>query len=136
MPADSYPRWKSYPLNVAPAPWVADVVAVVGQARAGIDTATVLEGITSDAVLRAIRPGLEAIGFEVERSKLASDRITRPVLFGGSGRPVVTYEVDAVHDALGIVVEVEAGRGAMSNAVYRDLIRASLSSTRTTWCSP
>jgi hypothetical protein len=31
-----------------------------------------------------------------------------------------------VHDGLGIVVEVEAGRGARGNAVYRDLIRSSL----------
>jgi hypothetical protein len=34
--------------------------------------------------------------------------------------------VDAVHDELGVVVEVEAGRGARGNAVYRDLIRTSL----------
>ncbi len=38
----------------------------------------------------------------------------------------VTYEVDAAHDGHGIVVEVEAGRGARGNAAYRDLIRASL----------
>ena len=31
-----------------------------------------------------------------------------------------------MHDELGIVLEIEAGRGAMSNAVYRDLIRAAL----------
>lgn len=36
------------------------------------------------------------------------------------------HEVDAVHDELGVVVEIEAGRGARGNAVYRDLIRASL----------
>ena len=36
------------------------------------------------------------------------------------------YEVDAIHDAEGIVVEVEAGRGARGNAVYRDIIRTSL----------
>jgi hypothetical protein len=38
----------------------------------------------------------------------------------------VAYEVDAVHDELGIVVEVEAGRGARGNAIYRDIVRASL----------
>lgn len=48
------------------------------------------------------------------------------MLFGENGAEVLTWEVDAVHDALGIVVEVEAGRGARSNAVYRDLIRTSL----------
>lgn len=31
-----------------------------------------------------------------------------------------------MHDELGVVVEVEAGRGARGNAVYRDLIRTSL----------
>jgi hypothetical protein len=31
-----------------------------------------------------------------------------------------------VHDELGILVEVEAGRGARGNAVYRDLVRSSL----------
>jgi hypothetical protein len=35
--------------------------------------------------------------------------------------------VDAVHDELGVVVEVEGGRGgARGNAIYRDLIRTSL----------
>jgi hypothetical protein len=42
------------------------------------------------------------------------------------GRERVAYEVDAVHDELGILVEVEAGRGARGNAVYRDLVRSSL----------
>ena len=31
-----------------------------------------------------------------------------------------------MHDDLGIVVEIEAGRGARGNAVYRDLVRSSL----------
>jgi hypothetical protein len=38
----------------------------------------------------------------------------------------VSYEIDAVHDEKGIVVEIEAGRGARGNAVYRDLVRTSL----------
>jgi hypothetical protein len=48
------------------------------------------------------------------------------VLFGDQGRERVSYEVDAVHDELGIVLEVEAARGARGNAVYRDLVRSSL----------
>jgi hypothetical protein len=35
-------------------------------------------------------------------------------------------EVDAAHDGFGVVVEVEAGRGARGNAAYRDLVRTSL----------
>jgi hypothetical protein len=34
--------------------------------------------------------------------------------------------VDGVHDELGILLEIEAGRGARGNAVYRDLVRTSL----------
>lgn len=70
--------------------------------------------------------GLRSLGFEVESGKHAADKIRRPVLFGSQGIPRVTYEVDGVHDALGIVFEVEAGRGWMGNAFYRDLIRTSL----------
>jgi hypothetical protein len=47
-------------------------------------------------------------------------------LFGENGLPTITYEIDAVHDELGVVLEVEAGRGARGNAAYRDLIRTSL----------
>lgn len=48
------------------------------------------------------------------------------MLFGDQGRERVAYEVDAVQDELGILVEVEAARGARGNAVYRDLVRSSL----------
>jgi len=47
-------------------------------------------------------------------------------LFGENGRERVAYEVDAFNEQLGIVVEIEAGRGARGNAAYRDLIRTSL----------
>jgi hypothetical protein len=103
-----------------------DFVEVVRAARHSIDTATVEEGLTSDVVLAFLRPGLEALGYTVESGKLAAQRIKRPVLFGPEGSWLVEYDVDAVHDDLRIVVEVEAGRGARGNAVYRDLIRASL----------
>ena len=84
------------------------------------------EELTSDSVLGHLRAGLVALGYEVEASKLRADRVRRPVLFGPRGTERVAYEVDAVHDELGIVLEIEAGRGAQSNAVYRDLVRASL----------
>lgn len=66
------------------------------------------------------------LGYEVESGKHRAEKIRRPVLFGDQGGERVAYEVDAVHDDLGVVVEVEAGRGARGNAIYRDLIRASL----------
>jgi DNA-binding MarR family transcriptional regulator len=45
---------------------------------------------------------------------------------GDSGRPAVSYEIDAFHDVHGVVVDVEAGRGARGNGVYRDIVRTSL----------
>jgi hypothetical protein len=75
---------------------------------------------------RVLRPALTAFGFEIEAGKTASGKIRRPVLFGENGRPIVAYEVDGFHPGLGIVLEVEAGRGAAGNADYRDLVRTSL----------
>lgn len=120
-----YPSWFYYPAREPPPPWAFDFVKVVASVRDAIDT-TQHRGLTSDKALLALEPGLRSLGYAVEASKSRRDRIRRPVLFGENGAEVLTWEVDAVHDELGIVVEVEAGRGARSNAVYRDLIRTSL----------
>jgi hypothetical protein len=121
-----YPEWTYYPANRRPDQWVRSMLEVVAGTRAEINTAVVRASLTSDAVLGHLRPGLVALGYEVEASKLRAGRVRRPVLFGSQGTERVAYEVDAVHDELGVVVEIEAGRGAQSNAVYRDLVRASL----------
>jgi hypothetical protein len=120
-----YPRWSYFPRHEAPPSWVLDFVNVVEKARPGIDSSNV-EHLTSDRVLAQLRPGLEELDHLVESSKKAADKIRRPVLFGDEGIVRVAYEVDAVNDDLGVLVEIEAGRGAMGNAVYRDLIRSSL----------
>ena len=109
---------------MAPPLWVADFVAVVSAARPLIDTAKVT-GLNSNKVLAAIKPGLAALGYTVE-DPVTKRKLRRTVLFGENGIAEVRYDVDAVHDQLGVVVEIEAGRGAWGNALYRDLIRASL----------
>lgn len=121
----AYPRWAFYPARDKPPDWVSDFVGIVSTARPSIGSAKV-PGLTSDIVLAHLRPGLEGIGFRIEAGKKATDRITLPVLYGDQGQPRVRYDVDGVHEALGILLEVEAGRGARGNAVYRDLIRTSL----------
>jgi hypothetical protein len=121
----AYPDWFYFPSSERPPEWVDDFIAAVADVRDSIDSVTV-EKLQSDLVLSFLRPGLELLGYKVEAGKKAVERIRRPVLFGDRGRERVAYEVDAVHDELGILVEVEAGRGARGNAVYRDLIRASL----------
>jgi hypothetical protein len=105
-------------------------VSVVADARLIVTTENSpplgAKTLSSDAVLGHVAPGLMALGYEVESGKRAIEKISRPVLFGDEGKPQVSYEIDAFHDAQGIAVEVEAGRGAANNADYRDIVRSSL----------
>src|SRR5271169_6507076 len=119
---DAYPDWFYYPSREQPPDWVGGFVAVVSSCRSEIESRSV-SSLKSDRVLGILRPGLVELGYEVESGKHLAERIRRPVLFGDRGQERVAYEVDAVHDELGILVEVEAGRGARGNAVYRDLVR-------------
>ena len=111
---------------MTPPAWIAPLIDVVRGAESVISTTVPGSRATSDQVLAALAPGLQSLGFQVETAKSRDAKVTRPVLFGENGVPTVTYEVDGVHDQLGIVLEVEAGRGAQNNAAYRDVIRASL----------
>jgi hypothetical protein len=120
-----YPEWFYFPARARPPAWVGDFLGVVATAQASIDS-TQVDELTSDKVLALVRPGLLGLGYEVEAGKTAVAKIRRPVLFGERGAERVGYEIDAVHDELGVVVEIEAGRGARGNAIYRDLVRTSL----------
>jgi hypothetical protein len=122
----SFPLWRYYPANRKPDSWVEKFVAIVAAAQVSIDTATVHSGLSSDAVLKILQPGLTGIGYSVELGKSTSQKLRRPVLFGDQGRELESYEVDGWNDEDGVILEIEAGRGAMSNAIYRDLIRTSL----------
>ena len=121
----SYPRWQYFPAYSQPPAWVTDFIGAVADSRTLMDSVAV-DGLTSDNALHALAERLEELGYQVETGKKASQKIRRPVLFGEDGVERVSYEIDAFHDELGIAVEVEAGRGARGNAVYRDLIRTSL----------
>ncbi|WP_273653348.1 hypothetical protein [Cellulomonas fimi] len=123
---NAWPSWTYFPRNATPPTWIRPLVEVVRAVEAAISTAEPGSKATSDQVLAALAPGLQGLGFQVETAKSCDAKVARPVLFGENGVPTVTYEVDGVHDELGIVLEVEAGRGAQNNAAYRDVIRASL----------
>jgi hypothetical protein len=77
-------------------------------------------------VLDIIAGGLRRLGFEVEQGKAKAGKLPRPVFFGDQGSYLRTYEIDAFEPGQGIALEVEAGRATMGNAIYRDLIQASL----------
>ena len=121
----SYPAWKFYPARSPEPEWSAGVVNAFAAARSTIDSAN-HRGVTSNAALAAVRPGLAELGFKVESGKAAAGKINRPVLFGEQGKAIVSYDVDGFHPDHRVVLEVEAGRGAANNADYRDLVRASL----------
>ncbi|WP_152650239.1 hypothetical protein [Demequina aestuarii] len=124
--ANQYPMWKYYPLNSTPPEWVGDVVDTVNRAELAISTFDAHTGLSSDAVLAELRPGLEALGFEVESGKGANQKVRRTVLYGENGVPEVNYDIDAFNDFIGVAVEVEAGRGAANGADYRDIVRTAL----------
>jgi hypothetical protein len=84
------------------------------------------KGLKSDGVLSLIGPDLIDIGFQIEVSKRKADKIERPVFYGENGIPTLRYEIDAYHPDWRCGLEVEAGRGWMGNAVYRDLIQAAV----------
>jgi hypothetical protein len=122
MPTDAYPRWKSYPVNLPAPKWVDGVLESFREARPSIDSIE-NHGVSSNDALAAVKPGLEAKGFDIEDK---TNRIARPVLFAENGSVEVEYRVDGYHPDFRVVLEVEAGRGAANNADYRDLVRTSL----------
>jgi hypothetical protein len=120
-----YPSWQYYPSSGRPPEWVHELISVVREMQPQIDSQRVNE-LTSNKVLVHLASGLKGLGYTVETGKGGGQKIRRPVLFGLNGRELIAYEIDAIHDTQGIVIEIEAGRGARGNAVYRDLIRSSL----------
>jgi hypothetical protein len=119
-------RFSTFPRTEPPPDFVADVVGVFIKHEGENATETNEKGLKSDDVLAVIGPNLAQIGFQVEASKKKVDKLERPVFFGENGVPTLRYEIDAYHPEWRCGLEVEAGRGWMGNAVYRDLIQASV----------
>jgi hypothetical protein len=117
-------RYSSFPRTEAPPDFVRELLSVFQRNEKIIGTEILQKGLTSDQVLASIRQDLVSIGFVVENSKLSADKIRRPVFYGENGDPALQYEIDAFHPEWRCGLEVEAGRGWMGNAVYRDLIQA------------
>ncbi len=119
-------RFSTFPRTEPPPGFVEDVVAVFRQHEGEIATETNAKGLKSDDVLAVLGPDLASLGFQVEASKKKVDKLERPVFFGENGVPTLRYEIDAYHPQWKCGLEVEAGRGWMGNAVYRDLVQAAV----------
>jgi hypothetical protein len=80
--------------------------------------------LNSDGVLKIVADDLKALGFKVEDSKSASDKIHVPVLFGLNNKIGKSFHADALSADGRIVLEVEAGRAYANNQFLKDLFQA------------
>lgn len=119
-------RFSTFPRTEAPPSFAPSLVDVFKKHEREISTVALAKGLTSDEVLARLRDDLVALGFEVEGGKSRDQKIERPVFFGENGLPRVRYQIDGYHAEWKCGLEVEAGRGWMGNAVYRDLIQAAV----------
>jgi hypothetical protein len=119
-------RFSTFPRTEPPPSFVGDMVTVFRQHESEIATETNDKGLKSDDVLALLGPDLRQIGFQVEASKKKVDKLERPVFFGENGIPTLRYEIDGYHPEWKCGLEIEAGRGWMGNAVYRDLVQAAV----------
>ena len=119
-------RFSTFPQTEPPRSFVSTVVSIFQRHERYIGTLGLDKGLSSDKVLAVIRKDLESAGFEVESGKSRTQKIERPVFYGENGLPLVRYQIDAYHSDWKCALEVEAGRAWMGNAVYRDLIQASV----------
>ena len=111
-------RWRVFPSSTRP-PDAAYKIAAVFEAALPL-VGTPANQLSSNSALAKVRPGLQAIGFDVE-TRGAAGSIRVPVLFGEGGRPLKTFSVDAWNPDLGTVIEVEAGIAIDARKIYQDL---------------
>ncbi len=80
--------------------------------------------LKSNEVLSTVRPGLEALGFAVEKSKKSEDLVAVPVLYGVNGKIEKAFEADGYLQTDGYVIEVEAGRAVVNYQFLKDFFEA------------
>jgi hypothetical protein len=78
------PDWFWYPESTPAPDWARSFVQVIKANQAALDSGAALH-LTSDAVLKIIRPGLEELGYLVESGKRKDEKIRRPVVLGDRG---------------------------------------------------
>jgi len=82
--------------------------------------------LSSDGVLRVIRPHLEKLGYRVELGKNRDQKIKVPVLFGLNNTIDKFFDADAISSDGKVVVEIEAGRALDNYQFLKDIFQASL----------
>jgi hypothetical protein len=119
-------KYSTFPRTEPPPPFVEPLIAAFRSHEDEISTVGLDKGLTSDQVLLRLVSDLSALGFQVEKGKTREEKIDRPVFFGENGQPTLNYQIDAYHVEWRCGLEIEAGRAWMGNAIYRDLVQASV----------
>ena len=119
-------NWMYFPQNNRIQEHLSRVIDVFNSVHDEIDSETHsgTNNLESDAVLAHVAPGLESIGYSVEKSKKREDKIRVPVLFGLNGRTNLAFEVDGYSPEEKTVIEVEAGRAVVNYQFLKDFFEA------------
>lgn len=115
-------NWMHFPEKQTAGRSLRQIVKAFEAVNANIDSYT--HQLKSDEVLTAVRPGLEALGFAVEKSKKSDDLVAVPVLYGVNGRIEKSFEADGYLASSGYVIEVEAGRAVVNYQFLKDFFEA------------
>ena len=82
--------------------------------------------LDSNEVLKIVEPGLEELGYNVEKSKKKEDKIRVTVKYGNTGNEDLNFEADAYNSEHKVVIEVEAARALANNQFLKDIFQASM----------
>lgn len=116
-------NWVYFPKSSPPPEFGLRIVALFEDIADTIDSSA-RTGQHSDTVMALLRPGLEKLGFRVEKGKSIEDKIVVPVLFGRKGKVLKCFNADAHAVSEGWVLEVEAGRAVDNNQFLKDIFQA------------
>ena len=117
-------NWQYFPKSDEIPTHLENVVEVFEKSKDEIDSDT--SEHNSDKVLSIIRKDLEAVNYNVDKSKKRNDKIQVPVLFGRNGKLEKYFEADGINTETKSVIEVEAGRGVTNYQFLKDLFQACL----------
>lgn len=115
-------NWMHFPKNKPLDEVSGQIVKAFEAVNANIDSFKLQ--LKSDEVLTSVRPGLEAIGFAVEKSKKKEGLVAVPVLYGVNGKIEKSFEADGYLANSGYVIEVEAGRAVVNYQFLKDFFEA------------
>ena len=118
-------QWAYFPQSGKATSTALAVIQIFERHQKEIDSET-HEKQVSDVVLARLADDLEELGFQVERGKKKDQKIKVPVLYGRNGKVQKSFEADALMEAEGFVLEVEAGRGVTNYQFLKDLFQASM----------